>query len=271
MRAEVILPPRRWRLPRPSRAAAFLLVLLIHVGLAFIILFLGPTIKLAEMGRNAIEAFNIPAPQAEPEPEPEPEQAPPPPPAAATPEPKPTPQPVQPPLIDAPAPPVDLGVLPIELDIRKIPNRRPVPEAAEQQVAEAETNLPDSKVVSSGRVYGPSLNSKPSFLAGKTLYAAEWYREPTDAELAFYLPKTGIPRGAWALVACRTVANFRVEDCQEMGDSRPGSGLSRAIRNAAWQFRVRPPRVDGAYKVGEWVQIRIDFTEPPARSDPPAP
>ncbi|GGI84907.1 hypothetical protein GCM10007973_21900 [Polymorphobacter multimanifer] len=251
--------PAALRDERSGRVLAFLLVLLIHVGLALLILLLGPTIKLAEMGRNAIEAFNIPAPEAEPEAEPE--QAEPPPPAAApTPQPRPTPQPAQLPTIDAPAPPIDLGVLPIELDIRKIPNRRVEQEVAE---AEAETNQPDSKVVSTGRVYGPSLNSTPSFLAGKTLYAAEWHREPTDAELAFYLPKTGIPRGAWATVACRTVANFRVEDCQEMGDSQPGSGLSRAIRNAAWQFRVRPPRVDGRYKVGEWVQIRIDFTEPP--------
>lgn len=241
---------------RTSRALAFLLVLLIHVGLAIILLFLGPKIKLAEMGRNAIEAFNIPAPSAVPEKAEAPPAAPP---KTSAPKPRPTQPAVRPPAMDAPAPPIDLGVLPIDVDIRKIPNRR-----EEQQLAQVETSdAPDSKIVSSGRVYGPSLGGTPSMLAGKTLYAAEWYREPTDAELAFYLPKTGIPRGAWALVACRTVANFRVEDCQEMGDSRPGSGLSRAIRNAAWQFRVRPPRVDGQYKVGEWVQIRIDFTEPP--------
>jgi protein TonB len=36
--------------------------------------------------------------------------------------------------------------------------------------------------------------------------------------------------------------------------------LGYAIQEAAWQFRVKPPRVDGEYQVGTWVQIRIDIT-----------
>ncbi|WP_439532859.1 hypothetical protein [Polymorphobacter sp.] len=266
MRAEAIRTAPRWRLPRPSRTTAFVLVLIIHMLLLYGLLIVAPRVKLADMGINAIEAFNIPEPAAESEAEP--------PPAAATPAEAPQPK-VPPrataPTIDAPAPPVDLGVLPLEFDLRKVPS--PTPEPAPEQSAEAA--LPDSRIVSNpaaAPAYGPSLNGpprgRPSPLAGKTLYAAEWYREPTDAELAFYLPKTGVPAGSWALVACRTVANFHVEDCQEMGDSQPGSGLSRAIRNAAWQFRVRPPRVGGEYKVGEWVQIRIDFTRPPEGEGP---
>lgn len=94
---------------------------------------------------------------------------------------------------------------------------------------------------------------------GEPLYNAEWYREPTDAELAFYLPKNG-PRSGWGMIACRTAPNWRVEDCVEIGQSPQGSGLSSAVRQAAWQFKVRPPRVGDKRVIGAWVRIRIDYT-----------
>jgi protein TonB len=92
---------------------------------------------------------------------------------------------------------------------------------------------------------------------GEILYAAEWAREPTDAELSGYLPRNA-PDG-WGLIACKTIANNRVEDCVELGQSPPGSHLASAVRQAAWQFRVRPPRKGGKPMVGEWVRIRIDY------------
>ncbi len=95
---------------------------------------------------------------------------------------------------------------------------------------------------------------------GVTLYRAEWYREPTDAELGGYLPKRTIAPGAWAEVACRTIADNRVENCQALGESPPGSGLAHAIRLAGWQFRIRPPRIDGKPQIGTWVRVHIEFT-----------
>lgn len=90
---------------------------------------------------------------------------------------------------------------------------------------------------------------------GEPLYAAEWYREPTDAELRSDL----VTGSGWGMIACRTAPNYRVEDCQEIGQSPRGSRLASAVRNAAFQFRVRPPRKGGQKLIGAWVRIRIDY------------
>ena len=94
---------------------------------------------------------------------------------------------------------------------------------------------------------------------GQPLYAAEWYREPTNTELAAYMPKTMMQGGGWGLIACKTAPRYRVTDCVELGSS-PGSRLAGAVRQAAWQFLVRPPRVGGKPLVGEWVRIRITYS-----------
>ncbi len=100
---------------------------------------------------------------------------------------------------------------------------------------------------------------------GEPLYAAEWYREPTNQQLAAYLPKTMPQGGGWGLIACRTIDRYHVDDCVELGNYPPGSHLAGAVRQAAWQFLVRPPRVGGKPLIGEWVRIRIDYDiEPPS-------
>jgi len=123
--------------------------------------------------------------------------------------------------------------------------------AKQQQMASADDS-PSSGQGETDDSSGPGTGPN-----GETLYNARWYREPTNAELAFYLPKERRVSG-WGMVACKTVPGFRVEDCHEIGQS-PGSGLASAVRQAAWQFRVMPPRIGGKPIVGAWVRIRIDY------------
>lgn len=108
---------------------------------------------------------------------------------------------------------------------------------------------------------------------GARLYAAEWVREPTRAEMATYIPRGANMPGSWAMIACRTIDHFHVEDCRELGEYPAGSGLARGVRQAAWQFLVRPPRSSGKPMIGTWVRIRFDFTRAPekAREDEAAP
>lgn len=108
---------------------------------------------------------------------------------------------------------------------------------------------------------------------GEPLYIAEWYREPTNAELSPYIPARARGRPGWGVVMCRTAERWRVEDCRELGDGPRGTGYAGAVRQAAFQFRVKPPRRGGKYLVGAWVSIRIDYRvireERPARGDRP--
>jgi protein TonB len=118
----------------------------------------------------------------------------------------------------------------------------------------------------SASAYGPGEGP-----GGAKLYNAQWYREPTEAEMVTYMPHRSAA-GGWAVIACRTEEHYHVSDCHELGESPPGSGLSRALRQAAWQFLVRPPRVDGRPMIGSWVRIRFNFTVRPAKdsADPSA-
>jgi protein TonB len=166
-----------------------------------------------------------------------------------------TPIPPMPPVITppkVPTPPAALpGVLPITLgasDISKLKSS-----ASNDDGAETGT---DSKLA-----YGPGEGP-----GGQPLYNAEWYREPSEAQLNGYLPK-GAPPNSWALIACQTMPQYHVDNCRSLGESPVGSGLGRAMREAAWQFLVRPPRRGGKVLVGAWVKIRIDFTLRPAKAD----
>ena len=155
---------------------------------------------------------------------------------------------VPPPLPPPPTPPLNMLILSREefaaADIARLPS-----EAADG--ADAGTG--------GGAADGPGEGP-----GGERLYNAEWYREPTHAELAGYLP-AGNTEAKWGMIACRTIEKYRVDDCHELGEAPAGSGLARALRQAAWQFLVRPPRIGGRPVVGAWVRIRFDFTRDAAK------
>nr|WP_166174911.1 hypothetical protein [Altererythrobacter segetis] len=131
------------------------------------------------------------------------------------------------------------------------------------------SNLPKRPSAPAGPVIGPAYSpafgdSKRVGTApnGQPMYAAAWYREPTDQELRGYLSTAEGP--AWGLITCKTVADYRVEDCIGLDEYPEGSHMLRAVLAAAWQFRVRPPRVNGVSQVGDWVRIRIEYEVKPA-------
>ena len=154
----------------------------------------------------------------------------------------------------APPPPAFIPIAPSQLallDISRVPRQATKPEPGRALMGPV-----DSGVAGDSKRVGSAPNGQP-------LYAAAWYREPYDNELSGYLSTAEGP--GYALIACRTVPDWRVDDCVALDEYPSGSNLARAVLAAAWQFKVRPPRLGGVYKVGEWVRIRIDYERRPAR------
>jgi protein TonB len=134
------------------------------------------------------------------------------------------------------------------------PSTKPTPwlEMSKEDMAAADI----SKIPAAGAGGGGDSEVVGKGPNGEALYAAQWAREPTDAEIGGYWPHNV---SGWGLVACKTIPNDRVEDCVELDQSPPGSHLASAVRQAAWQFRVRPPRKGGRALIGAWVRILIEI------------
>ena len=158
--------------------------------------------------------------------------------------------------VSPPRPPLP-HILPIKPPIEVQHPLDLIPMTKEEMAAADISRMPKADVGSGTRGAGSSeaVGRGPN---GEVLYAAEWARRPTDAELRGYLPPNA-PDG-YGLIACRTLPQNRVDDCVELGQSPRGSHLASAVRQAAWQFRVRPPRKNGKELIGEWVQIQITYT-----------
>lgn len=242
---------------RQRKVLSFGIALVIEALILLLLLTLGARIAGDPKGEETVTEFaasdfSEPAePEIEQPPEAQPEDAAtpaeaPPVPDRPTPLDLPEPERPKPPIIanPAPAPPP--------------PPAQPAPRASPTIGARINPN----------RNYGPADTGPPRTSTdservgtapnGEPLYAARWYREPTDRELAGYLSTANGP--GVALIACRTVPDYYVEDCVLLSESPQGSQMGRAVLAAAWQFRVRPARIGGREQFGSWVRIRIDYS-----------
>ena len=246
--------------PVLQRGATFIVVAAVHILLLLLLLRLAPpteqrreapmapiSVRLIPEARVAPTPLPAPKGRAAPSGSARPARLP-----VAMPEPKPPPPPAPP----APSQPSEPPVYIIPLtrselaaaDIGRMPSRG-APTNGSGSGESGSSIGRESGDAGPGR--GPN---------GEPLYNADWQRRPTRAELAFYMPRNAPPAG-WGMIACQTVAGYRVEDCRIIAESPVGSGLARAVQQAAWQFRVLPPRIGGKALVGTWVRIRIDYTQ----------
>jgi protein TonB len=230
------------RTPLPSRVTAFFLSLAVSVLIVIMLLKLGalpPRVTEPESRLVTVQLLpeaGTPHPRA---------------PARAVAKVKRASRRVPPPLPPPPTPPLNMVILSREdfaaADIARLPSQ------TAGVAGDAGAGSDSGSGTGSGQ--GPG---------GERLYNAEWYREPTHAELATYLP-AGRMQAEWGMIACRTVEKYHVEDCHELAEAPAGSGLARALRQASWQFLVRPPRIGGRPVIGAWVSIRFDFTHETAK------
>lgn len=253
--------PERLRESLGRRGAAFFLALAIELLLALLLLWIAPvlpdkkpppktTVFGMETPRGAedepektpqkAKARSASAREKVEQPQPKPPETPPPPPVAAVP--------------DQASPPSFIRMTRREYAAADIAKMQAAPADA---TASADTG--DAAKSSGGGSAGDSEVASVKGKNGEKVYVAEWVREPTHAELQPYISQYRARTSGFGEVVCRTVPRNRVEDCYEVGESR-GSGLAGSVRQAAFQFLVRPPRVGRVAKVGEWVMIRIDYT-----------
>lgn len=254
-----------WRdASRRSKLASLAFALAIEALIVLLLLTLGANLVGEEDAKEKVTTFKAQEFAAPSEPEAEPEQA-----AEASA--ADAPQTVQ------PVPQSPIRPSPLVLNPQPAPQPSPEPAPPQPQPSPAPNARPSPKIGARIRPnsggYGPVDTGNPrtagdtprvgSARNGEPLYAARWYREPTQTELAGYLSTANGP--GYALIECKTVSGYYVEDCALVSEAPQGSQIGRAVLAAAWQFRVRPPRLGGTEKFGEWVLIRVTYTEQRAK------
>lgn len=242
---------------RRRKLQSLAIALVVEALLVLLLFNLGTSIVGEDEGKENITTFKAVEFAAPPPPEPEAES----PPATDAPD---TPQTNQP----VPLPPARPSPL---LRLQPAPAPPSAPSPPEPQPSPQPEARPSPKIgarIRPGAAAGPADTGNPRTAGdservgtapnGEPLYAARWYREPTDQELGGYLSTANGP--GYALIACKTVSGYYVEDCVLLSEGPQGSQIGRAVMAAAWQFRVRPARIGGAEQFGSWVRIRIDYT-----------
>ncbi|MCC6826708.1 MAG: hypothetical protein IT550_00570 [Novosphingobium sp.] len=244
---------QRRRPEQGRRLAGLFLTLLVEGGLLLVVLTFGSSIVQHEKPNDAITVVNVktapersrtPTAKAQKSPTLQPSAQ-----ASASRHETP-PRPAEP-AQEQPSPPL-IRLSPSDMAATDIATMTPRRAEATPATTRPKMGPPDTgtPIRDTQRVGGSGPNGEP-------LYAAAWYREPYDDELSGYLSTTTGP--GWGLIACRTAPDYRVEDCVKIDEYPTGSNIARAILAAAWQFRVRPPRLGGQPRIGEWVRIRIDY------------
>lgn len=224
------------------RATGFAAALALEALLVLLLATLGRTDKPAKPAGEVLTTFDArPQPTEQPVPEHRPER----PRMAIQSAPRPT---VQEPL-PAPAAPQQPALIPMThdqmaaFDISHLPKSAAAPPEQAPAYGPADTGTPGDT---------PRVGTAPN---GEPMYAARWYREPYEGELRGYLSTAQHP--GWGLIGCKTAPDFRVVDCVALDEYPENSNYAHAVVAAAWQFKVRPPRIGGRDVIGAWVQIRI--------------
>ena len=234
------------------RGAALALALGIEALVALLLFYLAPPLSPRKEERRAT-VFGIELPRSDDSPDGKPAdkraktaaRARPTRAEARTQPPPPVPSPVETPV--PPGPPAFLKLTRDDYqqgDIAKVQSHAPTP-SENNQVAENEARDDDTPIV------GKAPNGEP-------MYGAEWYRKPTYAMFAPYLPH-GWAKNGKSRVTCRMGARYHLEDCRILGETPPGSGYGYALLQAAWQFRMIPPRRGGKELTNAWVLIELDY------------
>lgn len=237
-----------------QRAAPVALTILLELLLLCALLGLG--IGFAQKDRRSSEIVTTFVVPKDSPPAPEPPQSQP---SATAPEPAAVAAAPPPPSSPPSSPPVALPLAPIAMPSAVA---APATQAPLSEVPLANAPVTHSDGAGARGTAGPGRSGDSELVSGNgidgdALYTAEWYRKPTPEDFRPYMRRVRKP--GWAVIDCRTRPQYRVDRCVLVEEGPAGSNTGRALLEASWHFKVRPPRVGGRSQVGERVRIRIDF------------